>query len=80
VPFQWAAIMVQYGPVQIGNSEYICPVFSVALSRALSGGNPDPITHLPGDAPTLCLNESMFTRYRRFGSTVRVVPGAQMPQ
>jgi hypothetical protein len=80
VPFQRAAIMVQYGPVQIGNREFICPVFSVALSRALSGANPDPITHLPGDAPTLWLNESMFTAYHRFGSTVRVVPGAQVPQ
>ncbi len=80
MPFQRASIMVQYGPVQIGNSEFICPVLSVALSMALSGANPDPITHLPGDAPTLWLNESMFTRYRRFGSTVRVVPGAQVPQ
>ncbi len=80
VPFQRAAIMVQYGPVQIGNSEFICPVLSVALSMALSGAYPDPITHLPGDAPTLWLNESMFTAYRRFGSTVRVVPGAQVPQ
>jgi hypothetical protein len=80
VPFQRAAIMVQYGPVRIGNSEFICPVLSVALSRALSAANPDPITHLPGDAPTLWLNESMFTGYHRFGSTVRVVPGAQVPQ
>lgn len=80
VPFQSAAIMVQYGPVQIGSSEFICPVLSVALSKALFGANPDPITHLPGDAPTLWLNESMFTGYHRFGSTVRVVPGAQVPQ
>jgi hypothetical protein len=71
---------VQYAPVQIGNSEFICPVLSLALSVALNGANPDPITHLPGDAPTLWLNESKFTRYRRFGSTVRVVPGAPVPQ
>lgn len=80
VPFQRAAILVQYGPVQIGDSEFICPVRSVALSMALSGANLDPFTRLPGDAPTEWLNESAFTGYRRFGSTVRVVPGAQMPQ
>jgi hypothetical protein len=80
VPFQRAAILVQYGLVQIGDSEFICPVRGVALTVALSGANLDPLTRLPGDAPTQWLNESVFTGYRRFGSTVRVVPGAQMPQ
>lgn len=80
VPFQRAAILVQYGPVQIGDSEFICPVRSVALSMAISGANLDPLTRMPGDAPTQWLNESVFTRYRRFGSTVRVVPSAQTPQ
>jgi hypothetical protein len=79
VPFQRAAILVQYGSVQIGDSDFICPVRSVALSMALAGANLDPLTRLPGDAPTQWLNESVFTGYRRFGSTVRVVPGAQMP-
>jgi hypothetical protein len=80
VSFQRAAIMVQYGPVQIGDSEFICPLRSVALSVALAGANLDPLTRLPGDGPTEWLNESAFTGYRRFGSTVRVVPGAQTPQ
>jgi hypothetical protein len=80
VPFQRAAILVQYGPVQIGDSEFICPLRSVALSMALPGANLDPLTRVPGDAPTEWLNESAFSGYRRFGSSVRVVPGAQMPQ
>jgi hypothetical protein len=80
VPFQRAAILVQYGPVRIGDIEFICPLRSVALSIALSGVNLDLLTRLPGDAPTEWLNESAFTGYRRFGSTVRVVPGAQAPQ
>jgi hypothetical protein len=80
VPFQRAAILVQYSPVQIGDSEFICPVRSVALSTAPPGANLDPLTRIPSDAPTQWINESMFTGYRRFGSTVRVVPGAQMPQ
>jgi hypothetical protein len=80
VPLQRAAILVQYGPVQIGDSEFICPLRSVALSMALAGANLDPLTRLPGDAPTEWINESVFTGYRRFGSTVRVVPSAQTPQ
>jgi hypothetical protein len=80
VPFQRAAILVQYGRVQIGDGEFICPVRSVALSVALPGANLDPLTRLPGDGPTQWLNESVFTGYRRFGSTVRVVPGTQTPQ
>jgi hypothetical protein len=80
VPFQRAAILVQYGPVQIGDSEFMCPVRSVALSTAPPGANLDPLTRIPGNAPTQWVNESVFTGYRRFGSTVRVVPGAQTPQ
>ena len=33
-PFQRAAILVQYGPVQIGDSTFICPVRSLALLRS----------------------------------------------
>jgi hypothetical protein len=80
VPFQRAAILVQYGPVHIGDSEFICPMRGVALSMALFGANLDPLTRLPGDAPTQWLNESVFTGFRRFGSTVRVMPSAQTPQ
>jgi hypothetical protein len=80
VPFQRAAILVQYGPVQIGDSEFICPVRSAALSTAISGANLDPLTRVPGNAPTQWLNESEFAGYHRFGSTVRVVPGAPAPQ
>lgn len=76
VPFQRAAILVVYGPVQIGDRQFICPVRSVALSIALPNTNLDPLTRLPGDAPTQWLNESTFTGYRRFSSTVRVVPDA----
>ena len=66
--FKRAAIMVQYGPVQIGESEFICPVRSLALSIAVNGANLDPLTRMPGDAPTQWLNESLFTGYHRFGS------------
>jgi hypothetical protein len=62
--FKRAAILVEYGPVQIGESQYICPVRSLALSMAVSGANLDPLTRMPGDAPTEWLNESQFTGYQ----------------
>ena len=78
--FKKAAIMVQYGPVQIGESKFICPVRSLALSIA-AGANLDPLTGMPGDAPTIWLNESLFTGYHRFGTTTRIVKGiAAQPQ
>jgi VWFA-related protein len=71
--FKRAAIMVQYGPVRIGESEFICPVRSLALSIAASGANLDPLTRMPADAPTVWLNESLFTGYHRFATTTRIV-------
>jgi VWFA-related protein len=78
--FKRAAILVQYGPVQIGESEFICPVRSLALSMAVDGANLDPLTRMPGNAPTQWLNESQFTGYHRFGTTARIVKDAAAPQ
>ena len=78
--FKRAAIMVHYGPVQIGESEFICPVRSVALSLAVNGANLDPFTRMPGDAPTVWLNESLFTGYHRFAATTRIVKDTGTPQ
>ena len=78
--FKRAAILVQYGPVQIGESEFICPVRSLALSMAVNGANLDPLTRMPGDAPTEWLNESQFTGYHRFAATTRIVKDAATPQ
>ena len=70
-PFRRAAIMVTYGPMQIGDRTFICPVRSVALSVAVA--NTDTIT---GGAPTEWLNETLFTGYHRFASTARILDGA----
>ncbi len=72
--FKRAAILVEYGPVQIGESQFICPVRSLALSMAVSGANLDPLTRMPGDAPTEWLNESQFTGYQ---STSPAAPTAK---
>jgi len=79
VQFKKAAIMVQYGPVQIGESKFTCPVRSLALSVATGSVDLDPITRVPGGAPTVWLNESLFTGYHRFGSTTRIVKDTETP-
>jgi VWFA-related protein len=79
IQFKRAAILIQYGPVQIGTSKFICPVRSLALSIAVSGANLDPLTRMPGDAPTQWLNESQFTGYHRFGTTARIVNDTAQP-
>jgi hypothetical protein len=74
-PFRRAAVMVQYGAVVIGNSEFICPVRSLALSSA----EPSAQT-ITGDAPTEWLNETLFTGYQRFASTTRILTDTAVPQ
>jgi VWFA-related protein len=78
--FKRAAIMVQYGPAQIGESEFICPMRSLALFIAVSGADLDPLTRMPGDAPTQWLNETLFTGYHRFAATTRIVDNTATPQ
>jgi VWFA-related protein len=48
-------------------------VRSLALFLAVNGVNLDPLTRMPGDAPTQWLNESLFAGYHRFAATTRIV-------
>jgi hypothetical protein len=73
-PLRRADILVQYGPVEIGGAVFICPVRSLALSAAFV--STEDIT---GDAPTQWLNETQFTGYHRFGSTVRILKDTANP-
>lgn len=70
VPFRKADILVRYGSVQIADKKFICPIRSLALSVALV----DPNSSL--NAPTVWLNETLFTNYRRFASTTRILNDA----
>jgi hypothetical protein len=70
-PFRRAAILVEYGPVQIGDATFICPVRSLALSLAAFDTQGSS-----SDAPTEWLNETLFTAYHRFASTTRVLGDA----
>jgi len=75
VTFKVAEILVQYGPVAIAESTYICPVRSLAISVAANerhGGDEN--------APTQWLNETLFTGYHRFASTTQIVPEPETPK
>ena len=69
-PFRRAAILVEYGRVDIAGTTFTCPVRSIALSMSLD--DPDTIN---GDAPREWLNETHFTHYHRFASTTRILAG-----
>ena len=73
-PFRRAAILVEYGPVDIAGTTFTCPVRSIALSMPLD--DPDTIN---GDAPREWLNETHFTHYHRFASTARILAGGAAP-
>lgn len=71
-PFRRAGILVQYGPVEIGDSSFVCPTRGLAFSEAV----PDP-NALTSDSPTEWLNVTEFTGYHRFASTTRIL--AEVP-
>jgi hypothetical protein len=70
--FQRADMLVEYGPVRIADSSFICPVRSLALSKTVL--NAEAST---GNAPSEWLNETLFTDYHRFAATTRILDAAQ---
>jgi hypothetical protein len=64
-----SSIMVEYGPVQIGEKPYICPVRSVAFARIAVGETQDKTTPMKNE-----LNDVAFTDYHLFRSESRIVP------
>jgi len=74
-PFQRASILVEYGPVQIGDSRFICPMRSVALYEATA----PPQANL-SDAPAEWLNIILFTGYHRFASAIKILSEKPAPE
>lgn len=74
-PIQKADIMVEYGSVEIGESQHICPTRSVSVSLSHSLYQSSPISPLV-DIIELQLNDVRFTDYRRFGSEAKLVMSA----
>jgi UDP-N-acetylmuramate-alanine ligase len=69
--------MIEYGPVDIGGTKYICPVRSISMIRARSVAEASAwdesfLTYGPY---TTMLNEIEFSNYRMFRSTARILPG-----
>jgi hypothetical protein len=70
-------IMIEYGPVEIGGQQCICPVKSVSIMRgrsvvALTALGDSFRTY--GPYATL-LNEIAFTDYHKFQVKARMLPG-----
>ena len=69
-PIQRAAMMVEYGPVKIGEHTQICPTHSVSVTvsriEVKSHGEVD-------SAKRMLLNDVQFTNYHRFGSESTVI-------
>jgi hypothetical protein len=70
-PVTRADILVEYGPVVIGDRKFICPLRSLALTQGLAGTNATL-----GIPPDMQINEASFTNYHRLGSTIRIIPGS----
>jgi VWFA-related protein len=90
-PLSLAETMVQYGPVTIGERQFICPVRSLAISSEHSsapGGKDMALNGVgdtsewsgavarPGKSSVLLINETQFADYHRLGSTVRILVDA----
>ncbi len=73
-PFQAyeSSIMVEYGPVEIGDRTYTCPVKGVALSKT-PGSSAEGGRVIVIQARTF-VNDVSFTGYRLFRGDVRVLP------
>jgi hypothetical protein len=77
LPLDRADLMVLYARTQIGDRTYICPRRSVAITRGRTrlaiyewGDN----LQVLGPFRTM-LNDIDYSQYRKFGSTMRILPG-----
>ncbi|UWZ82067.1 VWA domain-containing protein [Occallatibacter riparius] len=70
-PLDRADIMVEYGAVEIGSKDYICPLRSVSFS---SEGSPAKNGGPAGTRYATRLNDVVFDNYHVFRSDMRIVP------
>ncbi len=81
-PLVRSDIMVEYGPVDIGDKTYICPVRSVSLWR---GRSVIPLSRSGGKLGVFgpyvtALNDMTFDHYQVFRSESRILPGFKPAQ
>jgi VWFA-related protein len=88
-PLLRAETMVEYGPVSLGDRQFICPLRSLAISmeQVSTGGSGDSTGAGNGSdwqsgvngtssSSILLLNETTFENYHRLGSTMRILTDA----
>jgi len=71
-----AAMLVEYGPMEIAGKSYVCPTKNVSILQAHTGQQTGMISkeHYKGSVKTY-LNDAAFGQYRRFGSETRILTG-----
>ena len=77
LPAKGAAAMIEYGPVEIGGREYICPRRSVVIMRVrtvntLTVWGETFDVYAPYETR---LNDIVYTDYHKFGAAARMLPG-----
>lgn len=68
-----ASILVEYGPVTIGNDTYVCPLRGVAISKVPQDGT-EGIAGLEINPSKTFLNDVFFTQYHVFRADARILP------
>lgn len=76
-PIGATAMMVEFGPVEIGGRKYICPQRSVVVSRTrpvrpLKVSDVDLTVYAPYET---LLDDISYSNYHKFGSESRILPG-----
>jgi len=77
LPLQHSDIMIEYGPVVLGETSYICPIRSVSISRPRSIVQISEFNEtFNANAPfETILNDVKYENYHLFRSSSRVLPG-----
>jgi VWFA-related protein len=80
LPAAGSATMIEYGPVEIGGKEYICPRRSVVMMRVRTV---TPLTILGQTFEVYApyetrLNDIVYTDYHKFGAEARMLPGYEV--
>jgi VWFA-related protein len=76
-PAKGAATMIEYGPVEIGGKEYICPHRSVVFMRVRTVNTLNVLgqtfdIYAPYETR---LNDIVYSDYHKFGAEARMLPG-----
>jgi hypothetical protein len=80
-PISHVASVIEYGPVDIGDRTYICPIHSLAfsveeVSTCFRDLKDQALVHNRSLVQPLILNRTTFSDYHRLGSTHKIITDA----